>query len=299
MSPAQLEKRQNRKIGHNWLSDLLLGGIARDVAVSNGEANGESDRLSIRVHQPTRAAASARPLIVHFHGGGWTTGSVEQSDWLCSHVASGVDGVVVSVGYRRAPQHRWPAAPEDCYAALVDVVSRAGEFRADATHLAVMGSSAGGNLAAVVALMARDRSGPTIDYQALIYPATDLTLSSASIDENANAPFLTKADCVTYARYYLGGQDPRQAYVSPLLAGNHAGLPPALIQVAEHDPIRDDGLRYAEVLRSAGVDVRVTEYGGTPHGYFAFPHLCGAVPQALNELCTELRSALAPAPETV
>lgn len=186
---------------------------------------------------------------------------------------------MVSVDYRLAPSHRWPAAAEDCYAALVDVAARAAEFGADAQRLAVMGDSAGGNLSAVVILMARDRSGPPISFQGLIYPATDLTWSSPSVEQNSTAPVLTKADCITYRDHYLGGQDPREPYISPLYAPDHTGLPPALIQVAEHDPIRDDGLRYAAALQAAGVSVRTTTYVGMPHGYMTFPSYVAALPR--------------------
>jgi acetyl esterase/lipase len=208
-------------------------------------------------------------------------------------VSAGV--VVASVDYRLAPTHRWPAAAEDCYAALVDLVGRSAELGVDPDRLAVMGDSAGGNLSAVVALMARDRSGPRIAFQGLLYPATDLTLSSPSVAENAHAPILTRADCAAYRDHYLAGQDPRHPYASPLFAPDLSGLPPALVQVAEHDPIRDDGLRYAAALRAAGVPVRTTQYVGMPHGYLSFPRLCRSAPQALAELCAELTSALEPA----
>jgi acetyl esterase len=248
----------------------------------------------IRVYRPRRPAAGPLPLLVNIHGGGWTLGSLDQADWLCSNVATNVGTLVVSLDYRLAPTHRWPAAPEDCYTALVDIAARGAEFGADPERLAVMGDSAGGNLAAVVALMARDRSGPAIALQALLYPATDLTLASPSLRENAAAPVLAGRDAVVYRDHYLGGQDPRQPYASPLLAPDHTGLPAALVQVAEHDPIRDDGLRYAAALREADVPVRATTYVGMPHGYLSFPRLCRSAPQALAELCAELRSALAP-----
>jgi acetyl esterase/lipase len=280
--------------GHNPVADLLFGGLARGVTVTGGTAAGAEGPVAVRSYRPARPSAGPRPLVVNFHGGGWTLGGLQQGDWFCSNVAAAVGAVVVSVDYRLAPAHRWPAAAEDCYAALVDVAARADEFGADAPRLAVMGDSAGGNLAAVVALMARDRSGPAIAHQALLYPATDLTLSSPSVEENADAPILTRADCVAFRDHYLGGQDPRQPYASPLFAADHAGLPPALVQVAEHDPIRDDGLRYAAALRAAGVPVRTTTYVGMPHGYLSFPRLCRSAPQALAELCAELESALLP-----
>jgi acetyl esterase len=156
-----------------------------------------------------------------------------------------------------------------------------------------MGESAGGNLAAAVCLMARDRSGPAIRHQALLYPATDLTLSSPSIDRMPGEPILTAAEIRAFRHHYLGpdgaAEDPR---ASPLLAGDHADLPPALVQVADHDPIRDDGVRYAHALRAAGVAVRLTEYVGMPHGYLNFPRLCGASHQALAEICTEITGAM-------
>jgi acetyl esterase len=294
MDEAQLARAQQQTVGHNPVIDLLLGGVARGVGVRESTAAGQVGRIPIRVYRPHRPAAGPLPLIVNIHGGGWTLGSLDQADWLCSNVATNVGGLVVSLDYRLAPTHRWPAAPEDCYAALVDIAARGAEFGADPQRLAVMGDSAGGNLAAVVALMARDRSGPAIALHALLYPATDLTLASPSLRENAEAPVLTERDAVVYRDHYLGGQDPRQPYASPLLAPEHTGLPPALVQVAEHDPIRDDGLRYAAALREADVAVRTTTYVGMPHGYLSFPRLCRSDPQALAELCAELGSALAP-----
>ena len=126
-----------------------------------------------------------------------------------------------------------------------------------------------------------------------MYPSVDLTMSSPSIEVNASAPILTRADCLAFRDHYLGGQDPRQPYASPLFAEDHTGLPPALVQVAEHDPIRDDGTRFAAALQRAGVPVRLTEYVGMPHGFLAFPRLCRSAPQALAELCAEQGRALA------
>ncbi|GAB3318209.1 alpha/beta hydrolase [Geodermatophilus aquaeductus] len=292
MDDERLRKAQSQSVPHNPATDLLLGGVARDVRLSDGTARGEVGDVPVRTYRPD-GAGGPLPLVVNFHGGGWTLGNLDSADWLCSNVAATVGAVVVSVDYRLAPGHRWPAAAEDCYAALVDVVARAEEFGADGGRVAVMGDSAGGNLAAVVCLLARDRSGPRIAHQGLVYPSVDLTMSSPSIDENASAPILTKADCLAFRDHYLGGQDPHHPHASPLFAGDHSGLPPALVQVAEHDPIRDDGVRYAGVLREAGVPVRFTEYVGMPHGFLAFPRLCRSAPQALAELCAQQTEALA------
>ena len=153
-----------------------------------------------------------------------------------------------------------------------------------------MGESAGGTLSAVMCLLARERGGPAISHQALIYPATDMTAER----ENVQMPFLSSDEMAAYRRMYLGPDgDPANPWASPLLAKDHEGLPPALIQVAEHDPLRDDGMRYAAALRAAGVPVRVTEYVGMPHGFMNFPGLCRSAPQALSELCAEQTMALA------
>ncbi|MET4059483.1 acetyl esterase [Arthrobacter sp. UYP6] len=293
-SEEQILADQQRTIGHNPALDWLLGGLAAGVEVSNDTASGGDARIPVRIYRP-HGTEGVLPLVILIHGGGWTSGNLDTYDWLGSNLANGADAVVVSLDYRLAPTHRWPAAPEDCYAALVDLAARAPKWRADGGRIAVVGDSAGGNLAAVLTLMARDRSGPPIAFQGLVYPATDLTLGSASLEENADAPVLTRSDVLAFRSHYVPNDGDRSnPYASPLLAADHNGLPPALIQVAEHDPIRDDGLRYAEALRAAGVPVRVTTYVGMPHGYLAFPRLCRSAPQALAELCSELRLALAP-----
>ena len=252
------------------------------------------ERRRSRVYRPGAASSSGKPLVVAFHGGGWTLGSVEGGDWLCSAVSAAVDAVVVSVDYRLAPTHRFPVAVDDAYAATLWAVENSSLLGADGDRVALLGDSAGGNLAAAVALLARDRSGPTISAQVLLYPATDLTLSSPSIVANADQPVLSAAELTAFRDHYLGedralAEDPR---ASPLHAVDHRGLPPAVIQVAEHDPLRDDGVRYADVLREAGVPVRLTEYVGTPHGYMSLPGMCRVAQQALHEVVGGLRDLI-------
>jgi acetyl esterase/lipase len=292
MDDARLRQVQQQRIPRNPLTDLVFGPVAHGAVTTDTTAAGAAGDLRVRVYRSAAAHPGPLPLVLNFHGGGWTIGSLDSGDWLCSQVAVDLPAVVVSVGYRLAPFHRWPVAAEDCYAALVDLAGRAASLGADPERLAVMGDSAGGNLAAVVSLMSRDRSGPAIGFQGLLYPATDLTLGSPSIEENAHAPILSRDDVSAFRDHYLGGQDPTDPYASPLHAPDHRGLPPALVQVAEHDPIRDDGRRYAEVLRVAGVPLRLTEYVGMPHGYLSFPRLCRCAPQALAELVTEMRAVL-------
>ena len=281
---------QRRGMPESRVTDLIFGKTPPGVAVTNRSVPGPDGEIPVRVYRPVRSAAGPRPLVVYYHGGGFVFGYLRMGDWLCGQVASRVGAVVVSVDYRLAPVHRFPAAVEDSYAALSWVAANsAGEVGAGGP-LGVMGESAGGTLSAVMCLLARERGGPAISHQALIYPATDMTAER----ENVQMPFLSSDEMAAYRRMYLGPDgDPANPWASPLLAKDHEGLPPALIQVAEHDPLRDDGMRYAAALRAAGVPVRVTEYVGMPHGFMNFPGLCRSAPQALSELCAEQTMALA------
>ena len=281
---------QRRGMPESRVTDLIFGKTPPGVAVTNRSVPGPDGEIPVRVYRPVRSAAGPRPLVVYYHGGGFVFGYLRMGDWLCGEVASRVGAVVVSVDYRLAPVHRFPAAVEDSYAALSWVAANsAGEVGAGGP-LGVMGESAGGTLSAVMCLLARERGGPAISHQALIYPATDMTAER----ENVQMPFLSSDEMAAYRRMYLGPDgDPANPWASPLLAKDHEGLPSALIQVAEHDPLRDDGMRYAAALRAAGVPVRVTEYVGMPHGFMNFPGLCRSAPQALSELCAEQTMALA------
>ena len=293
-SDADLVQMQRRALGHNVVTDLLFGSVADGVDVTDRRSTGPAGEVPVRVYRRATEKAG-RPLVMYFHGGGWVFGSLDMGDYVCSNIASRVDAVVVSVEYRLAPLYRFPAGLEDCFAALVWATSHATELGADGSRVGVVGESAGGNLAAAVCLMARERSGPHIRHQALIYPAIDLTLSSASILAHDREPILSAADMGEMRDRYLGDQDPRHPHASPIFAKDHSGLPPALIQVAEHDPLRDDGIRYAEVLNRSDVPVRFTDYVGMPHGYLNFPLLCRAAPQALAELCQEISRCCASA----
>jgi len=281
---------QRRGMPESRVTDLIFGKTPPGVAVTNRSVPGPDGDIPVRVYRPVRSAAGPRPLVVYYHGGGFVFGYLRMGDWLCGQVASRVGAVVVSVDYRLAPVHRFPAAVEDSYAALSWVAANsAGEVGAGGP-LGVMGESAGGTLSAVMCLLARERGGPAISHQALIYPATDMTAER----ENVQMPFLSSDEMAAYRRMYLGPDgDPANPWASPLLAKDHEGLPSALIHVAEHDPLRDDGMRYAAALRAAGVPVRVTEYVGMPHGFMNFPGLCRSAPQALSELCAEQTMALA------
>jgi len=255
--------------------------VNKSAIVSDGRA------IAIRVYRPRDAIDRTLPVVVNFHGGGFVSGDPRQSEWWCSHIAHEAGAVVVSVDYRLAPEDPFPAAPEDCYAATVWALEHAGNVGGDGSRLAVMGDSAGGNLAAVVALMARDRGGPAIGFQVLIYPVVELIDSFPSEDENEFAPMLGKADLRVNHLYCT--DDGANAYASPLRA-KHENLPPALIQTAQHDPLRDQGAAYAAALRTAGVPVRLTNYVDGVHGYVSIPGVVPCARQALTEAATALRT---------
>ncbi|MGH3300521.1 MAG: alpha/beta hydrolase [Streptosporangiaceae bacterium] len=294
-SDADIVAMQSRHMPSNRFTNRMFGAVvsgteARDLAVSRPTGD-----IPVRVYRPAVAGPGVRPLIVNFHGGGFVFGDLRMADWMCSSVAVTVGAVVVSVDYRLAPVHPFPAAVDDCYAALTWAAENAAELgaagaaEAAAPRVGVMGESAGGNLSAVMCLLARDRGGPQISHQALLYPATDMTSMSPRA---ANSLIISEPEMLAFKRLYLGDADPADPRASPLLAGDHSGLPPALIQVAEHDPLREDGVRYAAALRSAGVPVRFTEYVGMPHGYLNFPGVCRSARQALAEICAEQAAAL-------
>jgi acetyl esterase/lipase len=298
MSDAQIIALQGRRVPVNPVTNWLFGAIPAGVETTDRTVPGPAGDIVVRVYRTAAGgAAQDRPLVVYFHGGGFVVGNLDLGNWICGLVAARVGAVVVSVGYRLAPVDRFPAAVEDCYAALAWAAEHAAELGATPSGpIGVMGESAGGNLAAVTCLIARDRGGPAISHQALIYPATDMTSKDgAKATAGPSTPFLSAGELAAYDRLYLGPDgDPANPWASPLLAKDHAGLPPALIQVAEHDPLRDDGKRYAAVLRAAGVQVRLTEYVGMPHGFVNFPGLSRAAHQALAEVCAEQAAALTP-----
>ena len=277
MTEERLLKLQARNIPDNPVTRYQLGAAPAGVSSHDRVIPGPGGDLPVRIYRPDRPADRT---VVYLHGGGFVFGALRMGDWLCGNVAVNTGAVVVSVDYRLAPKHKFPAAVEDAYAA---VSWAAAEYPGD---LAVMGESAGANLTAVVCLLARDRGGPAISRQGLIYPPVDLTE-----ELSADSPFLTRSEGRLYRSYYLGDEDPSDFRVSPLLAADHSGLPSALIQIGEHDPLRAGAARYADVLRSAGVPVRFTEYVGMPHGFLNFPNICRAAPQALSELCAFLSDA--------
>lgn len=250
---------------------------------------GPDGEIPIRIYTPQ--GDGPFPMLVFFHGGGWVIGDIESHDPVCRRLTNLTHCVVISVDYRLAPEHPFPAAPEDCYAALQWVATHASELQGDPTKIAVGGDSAGGTLSAVVAHMARDRGGPPLVFQLLIYPATDMRMNTASIEENATGYLLTKEDMIWFSNHYLpNAEDKLHPLASPYLASNLSGLPPALIITAEYDPLRDEGENYGTRLKETGVPVTVSRYNGVIHGFVGLLELGN---QALAEAAAALKAAFA------
>ena len=246
--------------------------------------------VAARVYRPV--LEETLPVLVFFHGGGWTIGDLDTHDVLCRQFALGARCVVFSVDYRLAPEHPFPAAVEDCFFATKYVSNHSKELNIDPTRIAVGGDSAGGNLAAVVALMARGEGGPALVYQLLIYPATDQRCEFASHERNGEGYLLTRDGI----RFFRGGYLPNLADLtdwraSPLLAASHAGLPPAFVLTAGYDPLVDEGRAYAERLAAAGVEVGYKEYSDMVHGFVLFGGVVDSANGAVAECCARLQGA--------
>ncbi|MEO7421927.1 MAG: alpha/beta hydrolase [Ornithinibacter sp.] len=296
MDIDDINKARARVIPVNLVTARLTGRVDRAVGITYGTAPARDDHeIPLRIYRP-RALPDSRddiPVVMWFHGGGWVLGNVVNYDPICTLIAAAVGCVVVSVDYRMAPEHRGPVAAHDCVDATTWVQVSGETLRADTSRMAVAGDSAGGNLAAVVAQVMRDAGMTALRHQALIYPATDLTMSSPSIAEHAKGGILTRRSMDAFLDHYVApGTDVRDPPLSPLF-GQLEGLPPALVQTADLDPIRDDGIRYAKALREAGVPARLTNYLGVPHGFASFPGVNRAGRQQRWELVHELSAALA------
>ena len=253
---------------------------------------GPEGEIPVRIYTPEGSAPF--PVLVFFHGGGWVIGDLESHDALARKLALEAGCLVVAIDYRLAPEAKFPAAPEDCYAATCWVTEHAAEIGGDPARIAVGGDSAGGNLSAVVAQMARDRGGPELCFELLVYPVTNHDYSTPSYTENAEGYFLTRASMEWFWNHYLSeASEGQHAYASPLRAHSLAGLPPTLVITAEFDPLRDEGEAYAEKLRQAGVPVSCTRYDGQIHGFFSFFQLIDSSKEAIQEAVTHLKRAFA------
>ena len=256
--------------------------------VTDADAGG----VPVRVYRP--AGDGPFPVAMMFHGGGWVIGDLATADCQSREICRGANVLVVSVDYRLAPENRFPAAAEDCYAATVWAAAHAADYDGDASRLAVVGDSAGGNLAAVVAQMARDKHGPRIAFQLLVYPVTDgVSFDTASYRDNAEGYLLTTDSMHWFWNHYAPDVEQRRdPYASPLLAGDFANLPPALVMTAEFDPLRDEGEAYAQRLLAAGVHAELVRYDGFIHGFFGQTRTIEAARAAMDKACKTLTEVL-------
>lgn len=269
-----------------------LGGPEIHVATAELTIPGPAGELAARHYRPP--GDRPVPLLVFYHGGGWVIGDLDTHDALCRLVCRDAGIQVLSVAYRRAPEHPAPAAADDAYAAFRWAQANAAEFGADPARVAVGGDSAGGNLAAGVALRTRDEGGAAPVLQWLLYPAVDFTARTRSRSLFADGFLLTKADMDWFEQQYLTGSEltATDPTVSPLLAGDHAGLAPALVITAGFDPLRDEGERYAAALAAAGTEVDLRRMGSLVHGFANLFALGGGSAAAMTEVVSALRAHL-------
>ncbi|SDH36734.1 alpha/beta hydrolase [Pseudonocardia oroxyli] len=250
--------------------------------------------VPVRIYTPPGSDTQGPlPVLVYYHGGGWVIGDLDSHDGLCRTIAARSGALVVAVDYRLAPEHRFPAAVDDSYAALTWVAEKIGDYGGDPTRLAVGGDSAGGNLSAVVAQLAKQRGGPALRFQLLVYPAVDRFDDSPSMTENALGPLLSRAWIEWFLGCYLSspdeGLDPR---VSPALTEDLSGLPPALVITAEFDPLRDQGAAYAGRLRQAGVDATLLPVDGMIHGFLQMGGVVDRAREIVDQAADAVRAAL-------
>jgi acetyl esterase len=253
---------------------------------------GDGGDLDARLYRPAGTPDEPLPVVAYFFGGGWVLGNLETSDGICRRLCADTGCLVVSVAYRLAPEHPFPAAPRDCHAAVSWLAAHAAELGGDPARLAVAGDSAGGNLAAAVTLQARE-AGPALAAQVLVYPNVAYGAETPSMRDNADPYFFNRTSVGWYWGHYLAdpgdGADP---LASPLRAADLSGLPPALVVTAEYDPLRDEGEQYAERLRAAGVPVELARYDGMTHGFFTMTGTLEAAREATARVAEYLRKAL-------
>jgi len=251
---------------------------------------GPGGSIPVRVYTPQ--GETTLPLLVYFHGGGWVLGDLETHDSICRELAHGAGCVVMAVDYRLAPEHKFPAAADDCYAALVWAARNAAEIGADPTRIAIGGDSAGGNLAAVCAILARDAGDPALVFQLLVYPRTARDEDSPSHHALGEGYMLTRKVILWFHDHYRASDSDRHDFrYAPLIATDLSRLPPALVIVGEYDPLRDDGIAYAARLRDAGNEVELADYAGMVHPFFSMGGAIDAGRRAMVQATNALRRA--------
>lgn len=267
--------------------------VGPEVAkVDNRFIPGPGPAIPVRIYTP--AGPGPFPVLVWFHGGGWVIGDLDGADATSRHLTVGAGCVVVSVDYRLAPETKFPGAADDCYAATQWAVQHATQINGDPARIAVGGDSAGGNLAAVVSLMARDRGAPPPVFQLLVYPVTHRDFTTGSYERCADGYLLSRASMQWYWEHYLSRPaEAANPYAAPLVATDLSGLPAALVITAEFDPLCDEGEAYGRRLQAAGVPTTCSRYDGMIHGFFGMAAVVEKGQQAIAEASTALQHAFA------
>jgi acetyl esterase len=291
--PFRMSAEDGVDTARRQLRDLPRRSFHSELRVEDRAIDGPAGPINIRIYWPPTGDATP-PVVVFFHGGGFVVGDLDTHDGTCRQHAVGASAVVVSVEYRLAPEHPYPAAIDDAWAALQWVAEHGSEIGADTSRLAVAGDSAGGNISAVIAQRSRDEGGPPILFQLLWYPATLWDSSLPSFTENAGAPVLDSAAVAAFSRYYAGEIDlfDPPPGMAPGRAANLADLPAAYIAVAGLDPLRDDGMRYGELLAAADVTVEVHNAESMVHGYLGYAGVVPAATEAMDRGLAALKAAL-------
>ena len=276
--------REMFRVGYPARPDIEVG------LVENKTIQVGSREIPIRAYTPQ--GEGPFPATMMFHGGGWVIGDLDTADGQSRYICRDTPCVVVSVDYRLAPEYPFPAAPEDCYEATRWVFQNSDKLNVDPNRIAVTGDSAGGNLTAVVAQMARDRGDPPLVFQWMIYPVTNgSTFDTQSYADNAEGYMLTAASMHWFWDFYASKTDRSHAHASPLCSSNLSNLPPAYVQVAQYDPLRDEGIQYAEALSKAGVATELSNYRGFIHGFIQHTDSVPPTKVALEDGCAALRKA--------
>jgi acetyl esterase len=303
--PAHLVPIAQARAAHDK-ETAVMSGPGEDVAeVRDVEAPGPGGPIPVRLFRPLHdraaggapasdaSAGGALPLVAYLHGGGWVLGTLDAFDPVCRALANASGALVASIGYRLAPEHPFPAAPDDARAAVRWLAAHADELGADPARLGIAGDSAGGNLAAVTARRLRDDGDPPLRFQALIYPVCDSSLNTPSYRDNGAGFGLSGESMKRYWELYLDGADGRHPDASPLQAADLTGLPPAYVLTVRHDVLRDEGEAYARALEAAGVPVTLSRYDGAVHGFFRWIGKARIARAAVAEAGAALRAGLA------
>jgi acetyl esterase len=297
--PAHLLPVAQARAAHDRETAVMSGPGEEVAEVRDLEAPGPGGPIPVRLFRPLesrRGAAGhggALPLGAYLHGGGWAVGTIDAFDPLCRALANASGALIASIGYRLAPEHPFPAAPDDARAAVRWLAANAAELGADPGRIGIAGDSAGGNLAAVTARRLRDDGDSPLRFQALIYPVCDSALNTPSYRRNGSGFGLSAASMKRYWELYLDGADGRHPDASPLRAPDLAGLPPAFVLTVRHDVLHDEGAAYARALQDAGVAVTLARYDGAVHGFFRWLAKSRLARQAVAETGAALRAGLA------